>query len=176
MSKSFRQPFASPGSAVTLAILTGLIVACASPSIAQERAGRFSMSPVDGGFARLDTETGAMSICKSQPAASSPSAEWTCTPMAGAVASPTQKLETENNELRAEIKRMEDLLGLNGAKPGAQEKQAERPGGGGLNLPSEQDVDKALSYMERMVKKFQDTMRRLEGKSGDETGRRGIAL
>ncbi len=176
MSKSIVQQLASPGSALGLTIFAGVIVACASSGIAQERVGRFSMSPVEGGFARLDTETGAMSICKSQPATSSPSADWACTPMTGAVASSTQKLETENNELRGEIKRMEDLLGLNGAKPGAQEKQAERPGGGGLNLPSEQDVDKALSYMERMVKKFQHTMRRLEGKSGDETGRRGIAL
>ena len=176
MSKSIVQKLASPKSALALTIFSGFLVACASASSAQERAGRFAMSPVDGGFARLDTETGAMSICKSQPAASSPLAEWTCTPMAGSLTSQTQKLETENKELRAEIKRMEDLLGLNGAKPGTQEKQAERPGGGGLNLPSEQDVDKALSYMERMVKKFQDTMRRLEGKSGDETGRRGIAL
>ena len=176
MSKSIAQKLASPNSTLATTIFSAFVVACASSSFAQERAGRFAMSPVEGGFARLDTETGAMSICRAQSAPSSSSAEWACTPMAGAIASQNQKLEMENNELRAEIKRMEDLLGLNGAKPGAQEKQAERPGGGGLNLPSEQDVDKALSYMERMVKKFQDTMRRLEGKSGDETGRRGIAL
>jgi hypothetical protein len=77
-------------------------------------------------------------------------------------------LEGENRELRAEVKRMEDLLGLNGEKPKDDEKRAERPGGG-LNLPSEQDVDKALSYMERMVKKFQDTMKRLERRTPEKS-------
>ena len=131
-----------------------------APAAAQDRPGRYAMSPVEGGFARLDTETGQMSICRDQKDAGGVQS-WACQPMAdpGGGDDRARKLEAENKELRAEIRRMEDQLGLNGPKDG--QKQAERPGGG-LNLPSEAEVDKALSYMERMIKKFQETMKRLD--------------
>jgi hypothetical protein len=166
-----------PASIRTGALL-GVMIAAAAPAFAQDRPGRFVMSPVDGGFARLDTETGVMSLCKAQPKDAASVGNWACQPMADATAETlarVRKLEGENKDLRAEVKRMEDLLGLNGDKPKGEEKQAEqRPGGssGGLNLPSEQDIDRALSYMERMVKKFHDTMKRLE--QGDN--RKGTTL
>lgn len=152
------------------------LVAGASVLVAQERPGRFSMSPVEGGFVRLDTETGAMSYCKAQPKEAAANGMWACQPMAD-TSTDARKLETENKDLRAEVRRMEDLLGLNGEKPKGEEKQAEqRPGGSGgpFNLPSEQEVDKALSYMERMVKKFHDTMKRLEGATAKSEGSKGI--
>ncbi len=157
--------------AATITAALGVYVAVASSSIAQEKSGRYVMNPVDGGFARLDTESGAMSICKPQSEEPAAPAAWSCTPMVDATPSHevlTRKLENENRELRAEVKRMEDLLGLNGEKPKEPERHAERPGGA-LKLPSEQDVDKALSYMERMVKKFHDSMKRLEGKLGEKS-------
>ena len=145
------------------------LLASTPSALAQDRPGRYAMSPVEGGFARLDTETGQMSVCRSQKdAAGVPS--WSCQPMAdsGADDARSRRLEAENKELRAEIRRMEDQLGLNGPK--GDQKQAERPGGG-LTLPSEAEVDKALSYMERMIKKFQETMKRLEK---DHDGQKGI--
>jgi hypothetical protein len=166
------------GALLWLICATGTAIAGASAGLAQDRPGRFVMSPVDGGFARLDTETGAMSLCKAQPQDAASPSGWACQPMGDTTAdaqAKTRKLEAENKDLRAEVKRMEDLLGLNGEKPKAEDKQAEqRPGGpgGGLNLPSEQDVDRALSYLERMVKKFHDTMKRLE----DGSGRKGTTL
>lgn len=151
--------------ALAVTLLAGLPAANA-----QERPGRYTMNPVDGGFARLDTETGAMSICKPQSKDASAD-KWSCQPMGDGTAE-LRRLETENRELRAEIKRMEDNLGLNGDKSKGGEKQAERPGG--LNLPSEQEVDKALSYMERMIKKFHDTMKRLEGETKRPDPQKGI--
>lgn len=164
--------------------LAGLAVAIATawvavPSLvlAQERPGRFTMSPVDGGFVRLDTESGAMALCNAQPRdTTNASGQWACQPMGDASAD-VRKLEAENKDLRAEIKRMEDLLGLNGDKPKGDEKHAEqRPGAGSgpFNLPSEQEVDKALGYMERMMKKFHDTMKRLEGATAKGEGSKGI--
>jgi hypothetical protein len=163
-----------------IGLFTGLMLAVAGTTAvqAQERPGRFVMSPVDGGFARLDTETGTVSICKAQPKDTATPGTWNCQPMGDAAAEAQARLkslEGENKELRAEVKRMEDLLGLNGAKPKGEEQQTEqRPGGrsGGLNLPSEEEIDKALTYMERMVKKFHDAMKRLEG--GDT--RKGMPL
>ncbi len=164
------------GRSVAAGILVLALIAGTSGLKAQERPGRFTMSPVDGGFARLDTETGAMALCKSQPKDASTNSQWSCQPMGDATAD-LRKLEAENKDLRAEVKRMEDLLGLNGDKPKGPDSQAERrPGGPGapFNLPSEQEVDKALSYMERMVKKFHDTMKRLEGATQKGEGSKGI--
>jgi hypothetical protein len=158
-----------------LALLVGLAMIAAGANIgfAQERSadrpGRFSMSPVDGGFVRLDTETGAMSLCKPQQKDAVTASAWKCDAMADGAAAAQErigKLDGENKDLRAEVKRMEDLVGLNGDKPKAGDQQAEqRPGGrsGGLNMPSEEDIDKAMSYMERLVRKFHDTMKRMEG-------------
>ena len=169
-------------SSVRLAVIaTVAAMPCAwalnSPfALAQERAGRYMMSPVEGGFARLDTETGAMSICRG-PGKDASSPQWSCQPMADTASEAqalAQRLEAENRELRAEIKRMEDQLGLNGEKPKGEDKQAEQRPGGGFNLPSEQEVDRALSYMERMVKKFHDTMKRLEGATKGQDGSKGI--
>lgn len=161
----------NPRFAVILAAAATVAGTCAA--VAQERTGRFVMNPVDGGFARLDTETGAMSLCKPQSKDPTATGQWSCQPM-GDVTADSRKLEAENKELRAEIKRMEDLLGLNGDKPKSGDKQAEQRPGGGFNLPSEQEVDRALSYMERMVKKFHDTMKRLESESRKGDGAKGI--
>lgn len=157
------------GIAAALALALVLLGASITSASAQDRPGRFTMSPIDGGFARLDTETGVMALCRAQPGNAAGAGAWNCQPMADTAAE-TQgrlvKLEGENKDLRAEVKRLEDLLGLNGERPKGEGPQAEqRPGGrsGGLGLPSEEDVDKAVSYMERMVKKLQDAMKRLEG-------------
>ena len=156
---------------IVAALVLGLVGM--TPAFGQEQPGRYTMSPVEGGFARLDTHTGAMSLCKAQPRDPAGNAAWSCLPIGdGAVEAQAKasKLETENKELRAEVKRMEDQLGLNGPAPTPPVKPGElptepRPGGksaGPLNLPSEEEVDKALSYVERMVKKFHDTMKRIE--------------
>lgn len=157
-----------------LGAATGMVVASTSLAVAQDRPGRYTMSPVDGGFARLDTETGAMAICKPQKDAAGGQA-WACQPMGdGAMNAEARnrKLESENSDLRAEVRRMEDLLGLNGDKS----KAGPGTGGqrlGGLNLPSDAEVDQALSYMERMIKKFHDTMKRIEDATKDG-GQKGI--
>jgi hypothetical protein len=157
--------------AATIAAVLAFASLASSSSFAQDKPGRYVMNPVEGGFARLDTETGAMSICKPQSKDAAAPANWACTPMvdeAAAQQEQTRKLEAQNNELKAEVKRMEDLLGLNGEKPKEPEMRAERPRQE-FKLPSEQDVDKALSYFESMVKKFHDSMKRLEGKLGEKS-------
>ncbi|MEL7047443.1 MAG: hypothetical protein AAFO75_00520, partial [Pseudomonadota bacterium] len=112
---------------------------------------RYSMSPVDGGFVRLDKQSGAMTFCKSEDG------NWSCKPMAnGAPKEGTElkKLEAENKELKAEIERMEEVFGLDGKKAspggGADDGPLAGPPGGlpELKLPSEKDVDQAVDYLE----------------------------
>lgn len=134
------------------------LVCLTAPVVANDKPGRFMMSPIDGGFVRLDTETGAMALCKRA------GDSWDCTAMADSSKSLQQeadRLAAENKELKAEVRRLEEVLGLDGEKKDAPGKRAERPGGD-FRLPSEQDVDKAIDYVERMFKKFRDKLKELD--------------
>jgi uncharacterized protein (UPF0335 family) len=111
------------------------------------------MHKSNDGFVRLDTETGAVALCQKSDT------DWVCKDVAGSNAglrSEIERLTRENAELKAEVKRMEELVGLRG--DGADSKRK-------FTLPSEQDVDNALDYFERMLRKFQDRLKRLEKKS-----------
>lgn len=129
-------------------IATGLSGAAyaETPGPGGSASGRFSMSPVEGGFLRLDSETGAVAIC-----ARSGSGEWACKavegPMSGSSLSDLSRLEEENRELKDRIRSLEDL---------------NAPPGGKAQLPTEEEIDQALSYLERVYKKFRDRMKDLE--------------
>ncbi|MCV0367824.1 hypothetical protein [Filomicrobium sp.] len=123
------------------------LVALTAPAVfAQSDSTRYTMAPTDDGFVRLDTVTGAMSLC------SKGDAGWSCKPMENSGKDPQSdidKLKSENAELRAELRRLEDEFidgkrGLSGApKPEFQ-------------LPSEEEVDQAVDYLEGMIKKFRE--------------------
>ncbi|MFM9943090.1 MAG: hypothetical protein ACKVP7_26785 [Hyphomicrobiaceae bacterium] len=153
-----------PGAVILASLGLGLMVLTIfAPGAAGEKPGRFTMQPIDGGVLRLDTETGSMALCTKG------SAGLTCE----AVQDPRQadmdveRLATENRDLKAEIKRLEGLLAQ--ARPDTR-LPSERPGGAHrFELPSEEDVDKALSYMERMMKKFRDKLKDFDGGRGRGT-------
>ncbi len=179
-SQSF--PFARRGvSAVAIsgfaavAVAVAVAGAVASGAAAEERPGRYTMTPTDGGFVRLDTESGTVSLCAKKDGG------WACELMPDsqtALRKEIDALKAENKALKDDVKSMEEVLGLPGkpgeARPG-QPPSAEgdgRPGGarGKLELPTEQDVDKAFDYFEKMMKKLRERMKRLE--DGEKPGQR----
>ena len=136
---------------LVLAAIAGISVATATAQ--DNRSGRYTMHKTDDGLVRLDTETGAVSLCQKIEK------DWRCQPMAGTPTSAPGELASlrrENAELKAEIKRMEDNLGLNGNRDKSTSNKRN------FKLPSEQEVDQALNYFERMLRKFQDRLKRLE--------------
>lgn len=147
-------------------------LAMAAVAMAQDKApsGRYTMSPVDGGFVRLDTRNGSMAICKKDE---NDTAKWSCQPMedtAKAQAEELASLRKENARLKGTVARLEDRLAL-------LEKPAEGPKkpGAGLSLPSEKQVDEALNYFENLIKKFKERLRRLEKPpAGTEPGERQL--
>jgi hypothetical protein len=126
-----------------LAVLTATAMA-ADPPRPDTASGRFTMHPADGGFLRLDTQTGQMSMCQRSGGA------WACNSL------PDERLalERENQELKNSVKRLEDMAGV--GEPRQSEKSPM------AKLPTEDDVDKAMSYVQRMLKKFKDKVRELE--------------
>lgn len=137
-----------------------------SPGIAQDTAGgRYTMHQTDDGMVRLDTQTGAVSLCSKSGDA------WACKPMSDDRASSKEldRLQKENSELRAEVKRLDKMLGVDGTKPNG-EIDPPRPGGEkhSFRLPNEKEVDQALDYFERMLRKFQDRLKKLEQGQGEQ--------
>jgi hypothetical protein len=129
-------------SAIALALLIG-----AAPD-ADQTGGRYRMTPAEGGaFLRLDTQTGAMSVCQRKDG------RWACE----AVPDERRALETEIDRLKSEVKRLEDLLAL--PDPGTPDGKRAQRSGPKLSLPSEEDIDRAMDYAQRMMRKFKERMR-----------------
>ncbi|MGH1418004.1 MAG: hypothetical protein ACRBCJ_04020 [Hyphomicrobiaceae bacterium] len=125
--------------------------------------GRYTMAPSpEGGFVRLDTQTGVMAHCQAQASG------WSCNDMPESnrnLAKENERLRAENKALNEEIKAMEETFGL--SEPSSRNKNSQNdapspPVPPQLKLPTEKDVDQALDYVERMIKKFQERFRQLE--------------
>lgn len=142
-----------------IALAAGLLVLSSGLVLAQS-SDRYSMSPVDGGFVRLDKETGAMSMCSRKDEG------WSCTPMSDEteLSDEVARLRDENKALQDEVRRLEDTF-IGGTPKGESRDSAGAggpPGGlppGGLpklELPTEDQVDQAVDYLERMIRKFRE--------------------
>lgn len=132
---------------------------------AAEDAPRYTMTPSADGFVRLDTMTGAVSLCSKKDG------DWACRALADDQRSLQEritKLEQEKRDLEEENRRLEDVLGLNGKQaPGA----SGPPGGsspGKIPLPTEKDVDKAFDYVEGMLRKFRERLKQLDDPAPSE--------
>lgn len=139
-------------SVVALAVLVG-----AAPET-EERAGRFVMTPVEGGFLRMDTHTGAVSMCQRT------SGKWACEAVADDRRSLDKELErlgAENRELSSTVRRLEEMLALPDAEGKGRRAEKEPR----LQLPSDEEVDRALSYMQRLMRKFKEKLREMDSDS-----------
>ena len=130
--------------------LIGIAGLTGAASATGERIGRYSMSPADGGgFVRLDTETGQMAVCQRRDA------DWSCREMvepARGLNQEIERLRAENQRLKGEIRQMEDIVLGDKRDPNSASKPE-------FKLPSEQDVDGAVDYVQRMLRKFRERMK-----------------
>jgi hypothetical protein len=116
--------------------------------------GRYAMTPVEGGFLRMDTDSGTVSLCAKKAGA------WSCETVPDdykAMQKDADRLVQQNATLRREL----DELRRGGGVPA---KSPDRK----LELPSEEDIDKAISQFEKYIKKFKGL---IEKHSGDGPGR-----
>ncbi len=144
------------------ALLAGAMAFAPAVHATGEKVGRYTMSPADGGgFIRLDTETGQMSHCLRREG------DWACREMgdsAGGLGVEIERLRAENQRLKGEIRQMEEILTGQGRGEKGSGPRSSKPE---LTLPSEKDIDEAMSYAQRMLRKFREKLKEIEGeKSG----------
>jgi hypothetical protein len=145
--------------AIRLATLAlGLGIVAAAPAVAEpanDQGGRFTMSPVEGGFIRLDKQTGSVAMCAKSASG------WACTPIEDRTADAPGNAAQSEAEIRALKERVRELEALLETRP-----PGGRPdgpfAGDPAQLPSEAEVDQALDYMSRVYKKIRDHIRDLD--------------
>jgi hypothetical protein len=131
---------------VLAALVVPALVVLASAAAAQEQAnGRFSMSPTAEGYLKLDSRTGDVTECQRN---GDQGYRCTLTP-------------DERSALQAEIDR---LAGENVALREAMKSQGLTPPGGGsgsagARAPSDQEFDRAMTLMERFMRRFMNLMK-----------------
>ncbi len=128
----------APGIFVMRVLLLCLALLAAAPAAAQTAEppasdnGRYTMTPTADGFLRLDTRTGKVSLCVTKDAMA----------QCRAAADERAAYETEIADLR----RQNEALRKGGAAPS-------------LRLPSEEEMDKALGFMEKFIRRMNRAMR-----------------
>ena len=91
---------------------------------------RYVMKDTKGGYLRMDTQTGNVSICR--PKANS----WVC-----------EAVADDRKALEKEIARLDDRIGV-------LKRHIKKTESTYFNLPSDKEVDQVLSYFEGLVKRF----------------------
>ena len=132
---------------VLIAMLAGPVLAAPD---GKDTPGRYSMTATENGMLRLDTHTGAVSLCTGT------AGRWVCRSVADdrlALENEIDRLSVENQRLKAELaQRGSDV------KPemnhDAQPKAKPQPEAPGSWRPSEKDVEEFMTFFEKIMKRF----------------------
>lgn len=124
-------------------LLIGAGLGLAGGARAQDPApGRYSMQKSETGIARLDTQTGEVSLCQERDG------QLVCR----MAADERTAFELEIDLLAKRVEALEKAVESGGAvaKP---------------DLPTDEEIDRTMGIMERMMRKFMDIVKDLEGSS-----------
>lgn len=154
MPISMFQPRTALTGCVGIAALVVAAQAYAASDMPDSENGRYSFSQTADGVLRLDTRSGNISTCTNRATG------WAC------YAAPDERaaLDAEIGRLQAENERLKVEL----AKQGKTEGPVERDEAGKrgkkleLQLPSDQDVDRVMSFLERAWRKLLEMAGRVQ--------------
>src|SRR5262245_65014971 len=133
--------------------LAALGAASAQPAMPDSENGRYSFNPVADGVLRLDTRTGQVSQCSRNDVG------WTCK----AVPDERSSLEAEIARLQGENATLKkELLDRGLPVPGVPNQPAAKPGDPELKLPSDAEVDKVMSFLEKVWRRLLEMGREMQ--------------
>jgi hypothetical protein len=130
--------------AITLSLVDFTATSAQTTSPDSEN-GRYSASPVADGVLRLDTRSGQVSHCSRNDA------DWACK----VVPDERSALETEIARLQGEnVTLKKELLGRGLPVPGVSGPSGGKSGEPELKLPSDAEVDKVISFLEKVWRRL----------------------
>ena len=119
--------------------------------------GRYTSSAVPDGMLRLDTRTGAVSICSRKDA------NWACTTVPderAALESEIARLQRENGALKKDmLARGLPLPGGVASAPSSSQRELNLK----VPLPSDVEIDRVMSAFEKMWRRLVDMMQKTPG-------------
>lgn len=161
----------SAASSTTSFIAAAVLVALGAGPVAAQSApdsenGRYTMSPIPEGVLRLDTRTGRVSTCSKNAAG------WACY----AVPDERAALDAEIGRLQAEVEKLKGELAAGPTVSGKIEealpksdslktpepKVAEGQRKLEIPLPSDEDVDRVMSFLERAWRRLIEMANRVQ--------------
>ncbi|MBR0933189.1 hypothetical protein [Bradyrhizobium jicamae] len=145
-------------------LLGGAAIAQSAPDTEN---GRYALSPAGDGYLRLDTRTGAVSNCTNS------NTGWACYAVPderAAMDAEIGRLQADNDRLKTELAAREptipgktdealpksDQLKKPGPKTAEGDRKIEIP------LPSDQDVDRVMSFLERAWRRLVEMANRVQ--------------
>ena len=137
--------------AVGALCLAGIGAAVAAEPAPDSENGRYTFSPAPDGMIRLDTRTGMVSNC------SHSGAGWACYAVPDerkALDEEIGRLETENQKLKAQLATRDPATSDKPAADG--QRKIEIP------LPSDQDMDRVVSFLQRAWKRLVDMANQMQ--------------
>ena len=150
---------------VAAACLAGLVPAAAAETPDTEN-GRYTLQPAGDGMIRLDTRTGTVSNCNNSAAG------WACYAVPderAAMDAEIGRLQAENAKLKAQLAAREPVAEpgkIDEAMPKSDKQAAPNTADGQrkieIPLPSDQDMDRVMSFLERAWRRLIDMANRVQ--------------
>lgn len=161
-----RSATSSTKSSIAVAVALAVSGVVAAQSAPDGENGRYTMTPTPEGVLRLDTRTGTVSTCSRNGAG------WACY----AVPDERSALDAEIGRLQAEVEtlkaqlaagptvsgKIEDVLPKSDPLKKAEPKVTEGERKFEIPLPSDQDVDRVVSFLERAWRRLIEMANRVQ--------------
>jgi hypothetical protein len=138
------------------------------PSAPETENGRYTLSPVPDGVIRLDTRTGEVSNCNNNGNG------WACYVVPDERAAYDKeigRLQSENERLKQQLAesggtvsgKTDEALPKSDSLKKAEPKVAESPNKIEIPLPSDQDMNRMMSFLEQAWRRLVDMANRMQG-------------
>ena len=158
--------FASSATAATLMLCLGGIGGAVAEQIPDTENGRYTLSPVADGVIRLDTRTGAVSTCSNNGNG------WACYSVPderAAFDAEIGRLQAENEKLKAQLAAREPTVSGKTDEPLPKSDSLKKPEPKvegerkiEIPLPSDQDMDRMMSFLEQAWRRLVDMANRVQ--------------